>query len=71
MDQLAVPGQGDLVGQFTSDVPVQRLGLTTPDPAAVRTKVARLRSTARRTCRVQSQAAYPADTSTMTAACSS
>ena len=34
MDQLAVPGQGDLVGQFTSDVPVQRLGLTTPDPGS-------------------------------------
>ncbi len=34
MDQLAIPGQGDLVGQFTRDVPVQRLGLTTPDPGS-------------------------------------
>ena len=34
MDQLAVPGQGDLVGQFTRNVPVQRLGLTTPDPGS-------------------------------------
>ena len=34
MDQLAVPGQDDLVGQFTMDVPVQRLGLITPDPCS-------------------------------------
>jgi hypothetical protein len=32
LDRLAVPGQDDLVGQFTRDVPVQRLGLTTPNP---------------------------------------
>jgi bifunctional DNase/RNase len=34
MDQLAVPGQDDLVSQFTKDVPVQRLGLTTPYPGS-------------------------------------
>jgi bifunctional DNase/RNase len=34
MDQLAVPSQDDLVGQFTRDVPLPRLGLTTPDPGS-------------------------------------